>query len=56
VLKRGERVIDGVERLRHRLRELDADAHRIRSAVTPRSGFARKSTRSPTGARRTSAP
>jgi hypothetical protein len=35
VLKRGEKPVDAVERLRHRLRELDADAHRIRSAAFP---------------------
>jgi hypothetical protein len=35
VLKKGERIIDGVERLRHRIRELDADAHRVNSAPFP---------------------
>jgi hypothetical protein len=40
-LKKDERLVDGVERLRHRLRELDADAHRVRSAPFP-SGDAKK--------------
>jgi hypothetical protein len=35
VLKKSERIADGVERLRHRLRELDADAHRVNSAPYP---------------------
>lgn len=37
VNKRDERLPDAVERLRLRLRELDADAHRIRSAPFPSS-------------------
>lgn len=35
LLKKGESVVDGIERYRHRLRELAADAHRIRSAPYP---------------------
>jgi hypothetical protein len=35
VLRRDEKVNDALERLRHRLRELDADAHRINSAPYP---------------------
>jgi hypothetical protein len=35
VLKKGERLPEAVERLRHRLRELDADRHRIESAPFP---------------------
>jgi hypothetical protein len=35
VVKKGERLTDAIERVRHRLRELDADAHRIRSAAYP---------------------
>jgi hypothetical protein len=35
LLKKGERIADGVERYRHRLRELAADAHRVRSAPFP---------------------
>jgi hypothetical protein len=37
VLKRGERLPDAVERLRHRLREIDADRRRIESATVPRN-------------------
>ena len=37
VLKKGERLPHAVERLRHRLRELDADAHRARSSPFPSS-------------------
>ncbi|WP_235884940.1 MULTISPECIES: hypothetical protein [Bradyrhizobium] len=32
MLKKGERPADAVQRLRHRLRELDADTHRVRSS------------------------
>jgi hypothetical protein len=35
VLKKGERLVDALERTRHRLRELDADRHRINSAPYP---------------------
>jgi hypothetical protein len=42
VLKKGERLPDAVERLRHRLRELVADAHRIRSAPFPADDCRRK--------------
>jgi hypothetical protein len=35
VLRKGERLSDGIERLRMRAREIDADAHRIRSAPYP---------------------
>ncbi|MGY8679573.1 hypothetical protein Q2941_17520 [Bradyrhizobium sp. UFLA05-153] len=37
VMRKNERLRDAAERLRHRLRELDADAHRIRSAPFPSS-------------------
>jgi hypothetical protein len=37
VLRKGERLHDGVERLRLRLRELDADRHRVESAPFPSS-------------------
>lgn len=35
LLKKNERISDGIERYRHRLRELAADAHRVRSAPFP---------------------
>jgi hypothetical protein len=44
VLK-NERPIDAVERLRHRLRELDADAHRIRSSLFPAADVKAKQSR-----------
>ncbi len=37
LLKKGERVGDAVERYRHRLRELAADRHRLKSAPWPSS-------------------
>jgi hypothetical protein len=37
LLKKGERIADAVERYRHRLRELGADAHRVRSSPWPSS-------------------
>jgi hypothetical protein len=37
ILKRGERLYDGIERLRNRLRELDADRDRTESAAFPSS-------------------
>jgi hypothetical protein len=37
LLKKGERIADGVERYRHRLRELAADRHRLRSSPFPAS-------------------
>jgi hypothetical protein len=37
LLKKGERISDGVERYRHRLRELAADLHRVKSAPWPSS-------------------
>jgi hypothetical protein len=37
LLKKGERIADAVERYRHRLRELGADLHRVRSAPWPSS-------------------
>ena len=37
ILKKGERISDAVERLRHRLRELAADRHRVRSSPWPSS-------------------
>ena len=37
LLKKGERLADGVARYQHRLRELAADAHRVRSAAWPSS-------------------
>ena len=38
LLKKGETLSDGVMRYRHRMRELDADAHRINSQQWPISG------------------
>jgi hypothetical protein len=37
LLKKGERIADAVERYRHRLRELAADLHRVRSSPWPSS-------------------
>ncbi|MGY8633830.1 hypothetical protein RAD15_15240 [Bradyrhizobium sp. 14AA] len=37
LLKKGETIADAVDRFRHRLRELTADAHRVRSAPWPSS-------------------
>ena len=37
LLKKGETIADGVERYRHRLRELAADLHRVKSAPWPSS-------------------
>jgi len=37
LLKKGERIADAVERHRHRLRELAADRHRLKSAPWPSS-------------------
>jgi hypothetical protein len=37
LLKKGERVGDAIERYRHRLRELGADLHRVRSSPWPSS-------------------
>jgi hypothetical protein len=39
LLRKGERAADGVERHRRRLRELAADARRVRSAAWPSSGL-----------------
>ena len=37
ILKKGERIVDAVDRCRHRLRELAADRHRVRSSPWPSS-------------------
>jgi hypothetical protein len=37
VLKKGETLVDAIERLRHRVRELKADLHRIRSSCFPKA-------------------
>lgn len=37
ILKKGERIVDAVDRCRHSLRELAADRHRIRSSPWPSS-------------------
>jgi hypothetical protein len=37
ILKKGETLVDGVERLRHRNRELKADLHRVRSSPFPKA-------------------
>ena len=37
LLKKGERIADAVERYRHRLRELAADRHRVKSSPWPSS-------------------
>jgi hypothetical protein len=42
VLKKGERLVDALERTRNRLRELDADRHRINSAAFPSADVKRK--------------
>jgi hypothetical protein len=42
ILKKGERLVDGLERMRMRGRELDADAHRIRSSAFPSDDCKRK--------------
>lgn len=39
LLRKNERIADGVERYRHRLRELAADRHRINSAPYPSAGI-----------------
>jgi hypothetical protein len=44
LLKKGETLNDGVLRFRHRLRELDADAHRVNSSPWPSSEQKRKAT------------
>jgi len=38
LVKKGERIADGVARFQHRLRELAADRHRLRSSPWPSSG------------------
>jgi hypothetical protein len=37
ILRKGEALIDAVERLRHRVRELKADLHRVRSSPLPKA-------------------